>query len=159
MVDPASDFLMSSFALATIAPNSRVIAPTIATTSSAVGAPSYTGPERTTRYTPAVTMVAAWISADTGVGPAIASPSQDCSGNCADLPVAPSSSSRPIAVSTPSLALPAEPSTVAKSVAPKVAKISAIATIRPRSPTRLATNAFLAATALGVSWFQNPISR
>jgi hypothetical protein len=27
-------------------------------------------------YTPAVTMVAAWMSADTGVGPAIASGSQ-----------------------------------------------------------------------------------
>ena len=52
-------------------------------------------------------MVAAWISAETGVGPAIASPSQDCSGNCADLPQAPSSSSRPIAASTaPSLAVP-----------------------------------------------------
>ena len=51
-----------------------------------------------------MTIVAAWIRADTGVGPAIASPSQDCSGNCADLPQAPSSSIRPIAVSTPSLA-------------------------------------------------------
>ena len=44
-------------------------------------------------------MVAAWISAETGVGPAIASPSQLCSGNCADLPQAPSSRNRPIAVS------------------------------------------------------------
>ena len=31
---------------------------------------------RAIRYTPAVTMVAAWMSADTGVGPAIASGSQ-----------------------------------------------------------------------------------
>jgi hypothetical protein len=31
---------------------------------------------RATRYTPAVTIVAAWMSADTGVGPAIASGSQ-----------------------------------------------------------------------------------
>ena len=31
---------------------------------------------RATRYTPAVTIVAAWISAETGVGPAIASGSQ-----------------------------------------------------------------------------------
>ena len=59
------------------------------------------GPERTMRYTPAVTMVAAWMSADTGVGPSIASPSQDCSGTCADLPHAASSSSKPIAVSVP----------------------------------------------------------
>ena len=36
--------------------------------------------------TPAVTMVAAWISADTGVGPSIASGSQVCRPSCADLP-------------------------------------------------------------------------
>ena len=50
---------------------------------------------RATRYTPAVTIVAAWISADTGVGPAIASGSQTCSGICADLPVAPMNSRMP----------------------------------------------------------------
>ena len=45
-------------------------------------------------------MVAAWISAETGVGPSIASSSQVCSGNCADFPQAASSNSRPIAVIT-----------------------------------------------------------
>ena len=49
--------------------------------------------------TPAVTMVAAWISAETGVGPSIASGSQVCSRNCADLPIAPMNSSRQISVS------------------------------------------------------------
>ena len=39
--------------------------------------------------TPAVTMVAAWMSAETGVGPSIASGNQVCSRNCADLPIAP----------------------------------------------------------------------
>ena len=39
--------------------------------------------------TPAVTMVAAWISAETGVGPSIASGSQVWRRNCADLPMAP----------------------------------------------------------------------
>ena len=43
-------------------------------------------------------MVAAWIRADTGVGPAIASGSQVCKGSCADLPTAPPSSSKVIAV-------------------------------------------------------------
>ena len=38
-------------------------------------------------------MVAAWISAETGVGPAMASGSQTCSGNWADLPMAPPNSS------------------------------------------------------------------
>ncbi len=43
---------------------------------------------------PAATIVAAWISAETGVGPAIASGSQPESGNCADF--APAASSNPI---------------------------------------------------------------
>ena len=38
---------------------------------------------------PAVTIVAAWISAEMGVGPSIESGSQTCSGTCADLPIAP----------------------------------------------------------------------
>ena len=41
------------------------------------------------RYTPATTMVAAWMSADTGVGPAMASGSQVCSGNWPDFEVTP----------------------------------------------------------------------
>ncbi len=44
--------------------------------------------------TPAVTMVAAWISADTGVGPSIASGNQVCRPSCADLPIAPTNKSR-----------------------------------------------------------------
>ena len=40
-----------------------------------------------------MTIVAAWMSADTGPGPAIASGSHSCSGNCADLPIGPASSS------------------------------------------------------------------
>ena len=47
---------------------------------------------RTIRNTPAVTIVAAWISADTGVGPSIASGSQKYSGSWALLPVAPTNS-------------------------------------------------------------------
>ena len=39
-------------------------------------------------------MVAAWMRAETGVGPSIASGSQVCSRNCADLPIAPMNSSR-----------------------------------------------------------------
>ena len=38
---------------------------------------------------PAVTMVAAWISAEIGVGPSIESGSHTWSGNCALLPMAP----------------------------------------------------------------------
>src|SRR3954453_11329760 len=129
------------------------------TQSWAFGAPSKSGPLRTTRYTPAVTMVAAWISAETGVGPAIASPSQDCSGNCADLPHAPSSSIRPIAVRAAWEAPEAPEKTVAKSTAPNWTNMIMIATDRPKSPTRLAMNAFLDAAAKPGLWLQKPISR
>src|SRR5438067_11563912 len=47
------------------------------------------GYTRATRNTPAATMVAAWMSALTGVGPSIASGNQTWSGNCPDLPTAP----------------------------------------------------------------------
>ena len=50
--------------------------PTVATTVMAMGLSAKRKFRRATMYTPAVTMVAAWISAETGVGPAIASGSQ-----------------------------------------------------------------------------------
>ena len=64
-------------------------APTYAITSMRQGAARKSGKARATRKTPAATMVAAWISADTGVGPSIASGSQTWSGNCALFPMAP----------------------------------------------------------------------
>ena len=67
---------MSVWATAMVAANSAVAAPMPATTHGAqlVGAElASTGPVRVIRYTPAVTMVAAWMSADTGVGPSMAS--------------------------------------------------------------------------------------
>src|SRR5271166_3066782 len=150
---------MSSLAQPMIAPNSSVTAPTMTTASCASGARLYSGLDRTIRYTPAVTMVAAWISAETGVGPSMASSSQDWSGNCADLPQAPSSSSRPSAVTTPGLALPTLLKTPAKLTEPNWANISMIASDSPASPTRFTMNAFLAATAAAGLYCQNPISR
>ena len=92
-------------------------------------------------------MVAAWIRADTGVGPSIASPSQDCNGTCADLPHAASNSSRPIAVSVPSPSRGAAEKTPANEIEPMVANMTISAMARPTSPTRFTTNAFLAAVA------------
>ena len=45
------------------------------------------------------------------------------------------------------------------SVPPNSANRMKIATSMPTSPTRLAMNAFFAATAYGRLWFQNPMSR
>src|SRR5215212_7317965 len=138
MVDPANTFLMSSLAQPIQAPASRVTAPTITT---------------------AVTMVAAWISAETGVGPSMASSSQDCNGTCADLPQAPSSNSRPrtVAIVVPMSSAPALTSTNAED--PNVASISMMARDIPMSPTRLTTKAFLAAVAAVGLCCQKPMSR
>ena len=62
------------------------------TKASAVVDYSNSGESRAIITTPAVTMVAAWISAETGVGPSIASGNQVCSPSCADLPIAPTNS-------------------------------------------------------------------
>ena len=79
---------------ATDAANTSVSAPIAAEMSAAVGASSNSGCVRAIRYTPAVTIVAAWISAETGVGPSIASGSQVWSGICADFANAPTRISR-----------------------------------------------------------------
>ena len=71
-------------------------------TISVVGAYSKRGDDRSNRYTPAVTSVAAWIKAETGVGPSIASGNQVCRPNWADLPMAANNSSKPIRVSADS---------------------------------------------------------
>ena len=69
--------------------NSAVIEPITSTKFSAVSDSSNSGDMRATMKMPAVTMVAAWISAEIGVGPSIESGSHTCSGTCALLPIAP----------------------------------------------------------------------
>jgi hypothetical protein len=90
---------MSSSAVAASAPSNSVTAATTPSTASAAGDRSNSGYSRNTTYTPAATMVAAWISAEIGVGPAMASGSQVCSGNWALLPATPASSRISAAVS------------------------------------------------------------
>src|ERR1700734_3157219 len=82
-----------------VAANIAVVAPIKVTKDDATGASSNNGDSRATMNTPAVTIVAAWIKAETGVGPSIASGNQVCSRNCADLPIAPMNSSRQVKVS------------------------------------------------------------
>ena len=79
---------MSSATNAIDAANTAVIAPTNVT-KNMMSLCSKSGKNRATRKTPAVTIVAEWIKADTEVGPSIASGNQECRGNCADLPMAP----------------------------------------------------------------------
>src|SRR5512144_3074276 len=106
-----------------VAANNAVMEPMVATIVSVSGASENSVLQRAIMYTPAVTMVAAWISALTGVGPAMASGSQTYRGICADLPVAPTSSNSEIAVKIPAVASTGIPliwvNTVAKSSEPK----------------------------------------
>lgn len=104
-------------------------------------------------------MVAAWIRAETGVGPSIASPSQDWSGTWADLPQAASSSIRPMVVLRPSPVSPTSLKTVEKANEPQVVNMTMMAMDRPMSPTRLTRNAFLAAVAALGLCCQKPMSR
>ena len=89
---------MSHCTIAIVAANRAVNAPSQATMSAALSETLRNTFARTRRNTPAVTIVAAWMSADTGVGPSIASGSQTWSGNCALLPIAPRNSNSAIAV-------------------------------------------------------------
>src|SRR5471032_1687238 len=80
---------MSLFTMPSKPMKNAVAAPMMSTTDSAVSEYSNSGDMRATMKIPAVTMVAAWIRAEIGVGPSIESGSQICSGTCADLPMAP----------------------------------------------------------------------
>src|SRR3982751_6235521 len=88
-VEYATTRLMSFCTMPRNAMNSAVVAPMMVTKASAVVDSSNRGLMRATMKMPAVTIVAAWISAEMGVGPSIESGSQTCSGTCADLPMAP----------------------------------------------------------------------
>ncbi len=107
-------------------------------------------------------MVAAWISADTGVGPSMASGNHACSGTWPDLPQAPSNSSRAIAVTVAgdcSATCSICANTPAKETVPSSLNIRKMARARPTSPTRFMMNAFLAAVAADGRSDQKPISR
>src|SRR6266436_794916 len=103
--------LMSFWATAMVAANTAVMAPTQVTTLSAgetvSGGKDINGYTRATRNTPAATMVAAWISALTGVGPSMASGSHTCRGTWPDLPTAPQkiSNAMPVEAAMPRLVL------------------------------------------------------
>ena len=106
-----------------------------------------------------MTIVAAWISALTGVGPSIASGSHVCSGSCADFATAPPSSPSATSTSTVWLSPPAFANTTSKSSEPVFWISRKKASAMVASPTAFMMNAFLAAaTALGRSC-QKPIRR
>ena len=153
---------MSFWASAIVAANSAVIAPIQAIV---VGTQSYeaaiTGLMRVSRNTPPVTIVAAWISADTGVGPSMASGSHRYSGSCALLPAAPINSSIAIAEAVDAASSPVSALSLSTEYdsEPTAENDRNIASMTPQSPTRLVTNAFLPAVAADSRECQKAISR
>src|SRR5208283_2567252 len=156
MVEYASTFLMSVCTMPIEAAKMAVSVPMTATAIRASGARLKMGFDRATMYTPAVTMVAAWISADTGVGPSIASGSQTYNGNCADLPQAPTNSSKQAAVIHGSPMRKFPPRAIAFTCVyctePKYQAIMNMPSRKPASPTRLTMNALLAAVEAECRW-------
>ena len=118
-------------------------------------------------------MVAAWISAETGVGPAMASGSQVRSGICALFPVQPRKMSRVEAKSNPAPVVPtanraaceasrnqAEMAEYSRLACEPMRAIRAMVPKRkPRSPARLTKKALRAALLLASSLCQKPMSR
>ena len=151
------------------AANIAVTPPMIATVSIAAGDASNTGKNRATRKTPAATIVAACISALTGVGPSIASGSQVWSGNCADLPTAPAKIPSETSITAWSERTPVRTASmiswIIRGFSPAAAKASRLmnryrmARRKPKSPSRVIMNAFLAAAAAAGRSYQNPMSR
>src|ERR1700722_15795881 len=80
---------MSLFTTPSSPMKKAVVAPITSTNDSAASEYSNSGDMRATMKMPAVTMVAAWMSAEIGVGPSMESGSHTCRGTCADLPMAP----------------------------------------------------------------------
>ncbi len=108
-------------------------------------------------------MVAAWMRADTGVGPSIASGSHTYSGIWADLPVAPTNRSSVTSDTVPNRASGASAAALRatswKSRLPKRSTSSSMPSTNPRSPIRFTMKAFLPASDADRLRYQNPISR
>src|SRR5581483_6475605 len=160
---------MSFWKRPTDAAKKAVVAPMKVTNSSATGESWNMGEQRQTRNTPAVTMVAAWIRAETGVGPSMASGSQVCSPSWADLPIAPTNKSRQSVVRISTLwpakmkFLPTMPgaaaNTASKSKVLNTAQTPKMPSAKPKSPTRLTMKALIAAALAEGRVYQKPISR
>jgi len=92
-VEYAKSALLSRRSSASAAATTTVTPPTRLSVHTHSGTVANTGAIRASRYTPALTMVAEWRYADTGVGAAMALGNQKWNGNWADFVNAPSATS------------------------------------------------------------------
>jgi len=122
-----------------------------------------------TKKTPAVTIVAACIKADTGVGPSIASGSHICKPNCADLPIAPTNKKKqqtkkkfnlkPIKNILKSKKYEHKLNITLYLTLPKITTINAIAINNAKSPILFTSIAFIAALFANILVYQKLINK
>src|SRR6266436_5951977 len=152
-VEYARTFLMSVCTSPMVAAKNAVAHPMMATASIAVSEWANKMCDRATTYTPAVTMVAAWINALTGAGPSMASGNQTYNGSCADFPQAPMKSNKEATVSVLNCHIgscghkSALSKSFTKSRVSNLLKSKNIPSMNPKSPMRLTMNAFFPASA------------
>ena len=99
------------------------------------------------------------MSAETGVGPAIASGSHVYSGICALFPVHPRKKKRQIQVTRFGDSVAVRARIDSNSSVPRFANSMNIAIRKPKSPMRLTMKAFFPASAFAFSENQKPMSR
>jgi len=134
-----------------------------------LGAYSNNGEHLIIKKTPAVTIVAACIKADTGVGPSIASGNQVCKPTWADFPAGPINIKLPIipyvVISCPSMIIVSSfkygaiANIVLNSNVPNVIHIINIAIAIATSPTLFTTIAFIADLFAWILVYQKFISK
>lgn len=162
-------FLISFWTSPTVAEKKAVVAPINVIADKTVGTYSNIGEHLIIKKTPAVTIVAAWINAETGVGPSIASGNQVCKPIWADFPMAPINKREQITVKTgkskprkTNVELTkngANGKTTWKSSDLNTKKIETIPIVKAKSATRLTTKALIAALFAWRRVYQKLISK
>ena len=152
-----------------MAANIAVVAPIIVIKSLANDDSENNGLILETINTPAVTIVAACINAETGVGPSIASGSQVWRPIWADFPIAPINKNKQIASSVEkklpkkinlwSLNKYTFEKISSKYIESNIIKIPKIPIKNPKSPTRFTIKALIAASLALFLWYQKPINK
>lgn len=137
-----------------LAANIAVKPPTQLIISNPVLLYSINGDNLINKYTPAVTIVAAWINAETGVGPSIASGNQVWRPNCADFAIAPINTNMVTIVIHSTSINRDRLNIVDISRSPKIHQINIIPKVKLQSPTRFTINAFIAALLACILLYQ-----
>lgn len=157
IVDQARMRLTSTCKKAVTAAYTIVAATAIARTHWAAGAACSKGASKVKTHVPAATMVAAWMSAEAGVGPSMASTSQSWNGICADLPM-----QWPSAVIASARApwsgthapVSGQPRADGISLVPVIAMRATIPMTKAASASRVTRNALYAARRGAARWLQ-----